>query len=90
MKISISNKKNKKYDVVTPSGRIISFGDIHYQQFHDSTPIRAYSYLDHNDKMRRELYLKRAMKIRDKNGKLTANNPESANFYAIRYLWSGP
>ena len=32
-------------------------------------------------------YLSRSGGITDKNGKLTKNNPLSANYWARRYLW---
>ena len=51
-----SNRKNKKYMVLTKKG-IIHFGDKRYQQFKDK--IGLYSHLDHNDKKRKELYYKR-------------------------------
>ena len=51
-----SNRKHKKYMVLTKKG-IIHFGDKRYQQFKDK--IGLYSHLDHNDKKRKELYYKR-------------------------------
>jgi hypothetical protein len=79
--------KNKKYRVILDNGKIIDFGDIRYHHYQDKTPLKLYSNLDHNDKKRRDLYLKRAKKIKDKNGKLTYNNKQTANYYAIKYLW---
>jgi len=76
--------RGKKYSVVTPLGKLIHFGDVRYKQFKDK--IGRYSRMDHLDENRRARYLSRAMGIRDRNG-LTWNNPESANYYAIRYLW---
>lgn len=91
---------NKKYSVYvlkqvginddgTPVKRIsrINFGDRNMQQFKDKTKLKRYSYLDHNDIYRRNLFLKRAMGIRDGNGKLTYNDPNSSNYYSINYLW---
>ena len=43
--IFISNKKNKKYAVMTPDNRVVHFGDSRYQD---------YTY--HNDEKRREAY----------------------------------
>ena len=83
----ISNRKNKKYDVITPKGKRISFGNSLYSQYKDSTGIGAFSYLDHKDPERRRLYLARAKGIRDKEGNLTYLNPESPNYYAVKYLW---
>ncbi len=78
-------KKNKKYSVFTPSGKKIHFGDKRYEQYKDK--IGKYSHLDHNDEKRRERYLKRAKSIKDKEGNLTWNNPESPNYYSVRQLW---
>ncbi len=42
----------------------------------------------HNySKKARESYLKRSAGIRDKSGKLTKNNKNSANFWARKVLW---
>jgi len=45
-------------------------------------------YRQHKDKERRKSYLARSAKIRDKNGNLTANDKNSANYYSRRYLWA--
>jgi hypothetical protein len=55
------------------------------QHYKDKTGI--WKSKDHLDKDRRDNYRARASKIRDKDGKLTYNNPESANFYAYWVLW---
>ncbi len=86
--IMVSPQKHKKYSVMSPTGRTIHFGDKKYGHYKDTTPIKHYTNLDHLDEMRRERYLNRALKIRDKEGNLTYNNPESPNYYALRYLWS--
>ena len=82
---ALSSRKTKKYMVITPSNNIVHFGDRRYQQFHDK--LGAYSHLDHNDPERRQRYLKRAKGIRNKDGKLTWKDKESANYYAVKYLW---
>ncbi len=82
---SISSRKDKKYSVFTPSGKKIHFGDKRYCQYKDK--IGKYQHLDHKDKKRRERYLKRAKAIKDKEGNLTWNNPESPNYYSVHYLW---
>jgi hypothetical protein len=56
-------------------------------QYHDSTGLNLYSYKNHENKKRRESYLKRAKGIMDKNGNLTYLNPNSANYYSVKYLW---
>ena len=72
-----STNKNKKMMVLTPKGKIIHFGQIGYEDF-----------TQHKDKKRRENYCKRSAGIVDKQGRLTKNNKEKANYYARRHLWS--
>ena len=81
-----SNVRGKKYSVIY-NNKLINFGDSNMAQYHDSTGLNLYSYKNHEDKKRRESYLKRAKNIRDKNGNLTYLNPNSANYYSINYLW---
>jgi hypothetical protein len=66
---------------------VIHFGHTDYQQFRDSTPIKAFKHLNHGDRKRQDNYLKRAKGITDKYGNLTWKDPESANYYSIKYLW---
>lgn len=82
-----STNKNKKYMVKTPSGKWIHFGAREMEHYKDSTGLGLYSHLNHGDKERRRKYLARAKGIKNKNGELTWNNPESANYYAVKYLW---
>jgi hypothetical protein len=82
-----STRKGKKYSVITPSGKTIHFGALEMEQFKDSTGLGLYSHLDHGDKKRRDRYLARAKGIKNKKGELTWKDPESANYYAVRYLW---
>lgn len=72
-----SNKKNKKFKVLTPKGKIIHFGDSRYKDF-----------TQHKDKKRKENYCKRSAGIVDKDGRLTKNNKEKANYYSRLHLWS--
>ena len=37
-KFEKSKSKNKKYSVITPSGKKINFGDKRYEHFKDTTP----------------------------------------------------
>ena len=74
-KIVPSWRKNKKLAVLTKYG-YIHFGDKRYKDF-----------TQHKDLKRRKNYLNRAKKIRDKFGKLTINNPLTANYWAARVLW---
>ena len=89
-KIFKSSAKNKKYSVyVMKDGKktLIHFGDTRYQHFKDSTPLKIYSNLDHNDKERRESYLKRAKGIKNKEGNITWNDKNTANYYSVKFLW---
>jgi hypothetical protein len=76
--VESSNPKKKGMVYVKREGKtkLIHFGDA-----------TAEDYRQHRDKDRRESYLKRSAKIRDKNGKLTANNKNFANYWSRNYLW---
>ena len=79
MKVGVpvkSNRKNKKFKVLTPSGNIIHFGHTSYEDF-----------TQHKDEKRKKNYCKRSAGIKDKSGKLTKNNKESANYYSRKFLW---
>lgn len=85
-----STRKGKKY-MVKVGDKWIHFGAIvngvPMEQFKDSTGLGLYSNYDHKDKERRKRYLARAKGIKDKQGNLTWNNPESANYFSIKFLW---
>ena len=87
-KFEKSKVKNKKYLVILPNEKKINFGQLPYKHFKDTTPLKLYSNLDHNDKKRQINYCKRAAGIKNNKGKLTKNNKESANHYSMKYLWS--
>ena len=73
-----SSAKNKKYSVYVMKGgskRLIHFGDSKMQD-----------YTQHKDDKRRESYLKRSAGIRDKSGRLTKDDKNSANYWARRLL----
>lgn len=76
--------KNKKLRVKV-GDKVIDFGDTRYQHFKDKTKIHAN--LDHNDEKRRKNYLTRTNNQKDGKGKLTKDNPLSANYHARRVLW---
>ena len=60
-----------------PSGKKVHFGSSNYPD-----------YLIHQDKDRRDRYLARAIKIKNKQGELTYTNPESTNYWSVNLLWS--
>ena len=90
-KIFKSTSKNKKYSVYVKGDnaktKLIHFGDTRYQQYKDTTPLKLYSDLNHNDTIRRNRYLQRAKGIKDKQGNLTWKDKNSANYYSVKYLW---
>ena len=73
-----STRKNNKYVATLSSRKKIHFGSSQYPDF-----------LIHKNEERKEKYLSRAKKIKNKQGELTYTNPESANFWSIRLLWNG-
>ena len=74
--LDYSNRKGKKYVVTLSNGKKVHFGSTKYAD-----------YLIHQDKERRDRYLTRSKNIRNKQGELTYNNPESANFWSVYLLW---
>ena len=87
MLLQKSTRPNKKY-VIFYNNKYIHFGDSRYPQYRDSTPLKLYSYMNHNDEQRRDNYLRRVKGIRDKNNNLTYKNKNSANYWAINFLWT--
>jgi len=79
---------NKKYSVLVIKDRkpkLIHFGDSSMEHYHDK--LGAWSFLDHNDPVRRASYRARASGIRNKKNKLTYLDPNSANYWSFHYLW---
>ena len=64
--LDYSTRKNNKYMATLPGGKKVHFGSPKYPD-----------YTIHKDKERRDKYLARATKIKNKQGELTHNNPES-------------
>lgn len=81
----LSTRPKKKL-MVRVGDQWVHFGSSDYEHFHDRTGLLPES-MNHGDKARRESYLKRSRGIKDGNGKLTAEDPTSANYHAIRVLW---
>ena len=74
--LDYSTRKNNKYVATLTSGKKVHFGSSQHAD-----------YLIHKDQDRREKYLARAKKIKNKQGELTYTNPESANYWSINLLW---
>lgn len=71
-KLYLSDRKDKKYYIITPEGKKVHFGQMGYEDF-----------TKHQDEARRQNYLNRATKIKGdwKNDKYSPNN------LAINVLW---
>ena len=74
--LDYSNRKNNKY-VVQYEGKKIHFGSNKYED-----------YLIHKDKERRDKYLAKAKKIKNKNGDFTYESPSFPNFWSVELLWN--
>ena len=74
--LDYSTRKNNKYMATLPSGKKIHFGSPKYEDF-----------TIHKNKERRDKYLARATKIKNKKGELTYTNPESSNYWSVNLLW---
>ena len=73
-----SGKKGMVYVMKGGKKRLIHFGDSKMQDFRQ-----------HKDPQRRKNYLNRSAGIRDKQGRLTKNNKNSANYWSRKILWKG-
>lgn len=77
----VSPNKSKKYRVwIRDGGRLytVDFGARGYQQYRDTTPLKAFSADDHNDFKRRERYY-----LRHK----IDYPPYTPDWLSKRYLW---
>ena len=74
--LDYSTRKNNKYMATLPSGKKVHFGSPKYPD-----------YTIHKDKERRDKYLSRATKIKNKQGELTYTNPEFSNYWSVNLLW---
>ena len=74
--LDYSTRKNNKYMVTLPEGKKVHFGSPKYPD-----------YLYHKDQERRDKYLARASKIKNRQGELTYKDPNSSNFWSYNLLW---
>ena len=81
----LSERSDKKLKVKV-NGKWIHFGQKNFEHFRDKTGLLDKK-LNHEDDIRRFNYRARASKIKDKSGRLTVDDPESANYHAFRILW---
>lgn len=63
---------------ILDNGKSIHFGDNRYQQYKDSTQLKLYSHLDHNDTKRRKSYYAR----HGKNAEMY-----TAKWFSHKFLW---
>ena len=83
-----SNKKGKKLMTtvkVNGKDKIIHFGSSVMGHYKDKTGI--WKELNHNDKERKKNYLSRSSGIKNKQGKITKDDPKSSNYHARKILW---
>lgn len=88
--LKIEPGTNSKYKITVKYNNrteVIPFGDPNYEHYRDRTPLANWQRLNHGDSVRRNSYLARASKIVDGTGRLTCNNPFSANRWSIILLW---
>ena len=75
-----SKSKNKKFSVyVMKNGKkkLVHFGQKGYDDWRSGTATKE----------QRKSYLARAKGIRDKQGNLTWKDKNTANYWAVKYLW---
>ena len=77
-KSKAKGKKMSVYVMKDGKKRLINFGDANMEDF-----------TQHKDEKRRKSYLARAKGIKNKQGKLTWKDKNSANYWSIRVLWAG-
>ena len=74
--LDYSTRKNNKYMVTLPEGKKVHFGSPKYPDF-----------LFHKDEERRDRYLSRATKTKNRQGELTHEIRESPNYWNTKLLW---
>ena len=77
--LEISDVKNKRFSIMSPSNKKISFGQFPYSG--------SGTFIDHKDEKIKRAWQSRHSKIKDKDGKLAHLNPESASYYSWHILW---
>ena len=77
MKSTRKGKKGMVYVMKDGKKKLLHFGDSTMKDF-----------TQHKDEKRRKSYLARSAGIRNKEGKLTKDDKNSANYYSRRYLWN--
>lgn len=76
--IDVSEKKDKRFKILSPSKKIIHFG---LYPFNDGT------FLDHRNEHKKQVWRARMKNILLDNGERAFKNEESPLFYAWNILW---
>jgi len=92
VKIEKSLAKGKKYVAFVSDGkttRRVNVGALGYEQFKDSTKLKLYSKLDHNDPKRRENYFMRHSSVPTKQEALKKEKGAviTAKYLSHKFLW---
>ena len=82
-----STRAGKKLMAIV-DGKEVHFGQKGYQHFKDATGLLPKSQ-NHGDEKRRQNYLTRSAKIKNKKGQLTKDLPSSPNYHSRVALWAG-
>lgn len=82
-----SKNPKKKYDALTPRGRWVSFGSRTGKIFKDSTPLKLYKHLEHNDQNIRKAWKARHSAIKLKDGTPAYLDKEQSSYYSYNFLW---
>ena len=95
VKIQPAIAKNKKYQAIVKSGsqnRKVNFGHSKYPQYKDTTGLKKFSKMDHNDEERRQNYFQRHSGVPTKTEALKkekqkAQGKITPKILAHTYLW---
>lgn len=71
----VSDKKEKRFYVIYQNKKI-NFGSR-----------TGSTYIDHRNKIKRDAWIARHSKVRNKRGEYVINDPTSASFWSHRILW---
>lgn len=87
MSISLSTKPNKKYQVSTPSGKVVHFGTAGRPHYKDRTPDGAFTHLNDFDETKRQKQLAKFTSERREDGLPLCMDKEHPWYYEVNFLW---
>jgi len=97
IKFEKSKIKGKKYTAyvqnkATKKIRKIHFGSSYYEQYKDRTPLKLYSYKNHNNRKRMQNYFSRHSGTKKRAPAIALEKKKSQGFYNAKilshiYLW---